>query len=224
MDRTSLRVLVAVAAVVLAGAAGLLGQAQTVAGLPPDTTAITVAERAAGPRFAPGVAASDREWMLASIASARPEAQQLIGEIDGLIEFHTHAGAPLGVTRSSIGIESASFAIDVDIASLNGLRVVDREVTMLHELGHAIDLGLVPQKTNDLLEAGIPRSGACPPGSGELVGSCAEPEERFADTFAKWALRGRVSAVGAGYGIITPPSLEQWGAPLVVLAGEVARR
>jgi len=225
MDRTSLRVLAAVAVVVLAGAAGLLGQAQTVAGPPPDTSAISAAERAAGPRFASSVAAGDRAWMLASIAAARPEAQRLVDEIDGLIELRTHAGAPLGVTRSSIGVDSASFVIDVDvdIASLNGRRAVDRDVTMLHELGHAIDLALVPARTNDVLEAGIPR-GSCPPGSGELIGSCAEPEERFADTFAKWALRGRVSAVGAGYGVITPPSLEQWGAPLVELAGEVARR
>ena len=50
------------------------------------------------------------------------------------------------------------------------------------------------------------------------------PEERFADTFAKWALRGGVSAVGAGYGVANPPSLEDWGAPLSALAVSLAAR
>jgi hypothetical protein len=217
MDRSLLRALAVLAVVILAGAAGRLGPAQTVAG-PPETAAITAGERAAGPRFAAEVAAPDRAWMLASIAAARPEAQRLIAEVDGLIEFRTHAGAPLGVTHSRLGADSASFVIDVDVASLNGRRMMDRDVTMLHELGHAIDLALVPPATNDALDAGIPRTGSCAPGSTELVGSCTQPAERFADTFAKWALRGSVSAVGAGYGVATPPSLEQWGTPLAALA------
>ena len=218
MDRTLLRGVAVLAVVIGAAAAGLLGEAQTVAGPPPDTTTITAAQRAAGPRFAPEVAASDREWVLASIAGARPEAQRLIAEIDGLIKFRTHAGTPLGVTRSRIGGGTASFVIDLDIASLNGRRMVDRDVTTLHELGHAVDLALVPPQENAVLEAGIPRAGTCDQGATGLVGSCTEPVERFADTFAKWALRGRVSAVGAGYGVATPPSLEQWGAPLGALA------
>ena len=220
MDRT-LRGVAVLAVVIGAAAAGLLGEAQTVAGPPPDTTTITAAQRAAGPRFAPEVAASDREWVLASIAGARPEAQRLIAEIDGLIEFRTHAGDPLGVTRTNVGAAGSSFVIDVDTASLNGRRVQDRDVTMLHELGHAIDHAIVPAATNAVLEAGIPRSGSCDAGATGLVGSCATPEERFADTFAKWALRGNVSAVGAGYEVATPPSLEQWGAPLAALAGEL---
>ena len=43
-------------------------------------------------------------------------------------------------------------------------------------------------------------------------GDCTAPQERFADTFAKWALRGAVSSAGAGYGLLTPASLETWGA------------
>ena len=49
-------------------------------------------------------------------------------------------------------------------------------------------------------------------------GDCTAPEERFADTFAKWALRGAVSAAGAGYGVASPASLEDWGTPLATLA------
>ena len=54
---------------------------------------------------------------------------------------------------------------------------------------------------------------------------CAFPE-RFADTFAKWALRGELSLAGAGYGLPAPASLEEWGAPLAKLAVdlEVASR
>ena len=77
---------------------------------------------------------------------------------------------------------------------------------------------------NDALEAAIPRTGACGSYGGALTGSCAETAERFADTFAKWALRGNVSAVGAGYDVANPPSLEDWGAPLAELSFELAAR
>jgi len=220
MERILHRMLAVLAVVALAAAAGVLGRPPgTIAG-PPDTTAITEAQRAAGPRFAAEVAPGDRAWVVASIDAARPEAQRLIAEIDGLIEFRTHRGDPLGSTRSLIGAETASFVIDVDVASLNGLRTEDRDITMLHELGHAIDRALVPAATNADLDAGIPR-GSCDQAATELVGACAETPERFADTFAKWALRGNVSAVGAGYGVTSPPSLEEWGAPLAALAAEL---
>jgi len=51
-----------------------------------------------------------------------------------------------------------------------------------------------------------------------LAINCDDPAERLPDTFAKWALRGALSEVGAGYGIATPASLEAWGAPLGRLA------
>jgi hypothetical protein len=189
-----------------------------------DTARIESAERAAGLRFAPGVAASDRAWIEAAIAKARPEAQALVAEVDGLIEMRTHRGLPIGFTDSVIRGDRATFAISLDSVLLNGRRVTDRDVVVLHELGHAIDLALVPQGLNDRLEAQIPRTGTCVNDSHGLAGSCTEPVERFADTFAKWALRGSVSAVGAGYGVATPASLEDWGAPLATLAGELAPR
>jgi hypothetical protein len=73
------------------------------------------------------------------------------------------------------------------------------------------------------LDAGIPPSRDC----GEALdgaGGCSAVEERFADTFAKWALRGRFSIAGSGYGVPTPPSLEDWGAPLARLAIELDLR
>ena len=138
--------------------------------------------------------------------------------------MRTHRGLPIGYTDSLMRGDRATFAISFDTVLLNGRRLTDRDVVVLHELGHAVDLALVPQELNDRLEAQIPRTGTCVNDSHGLAGSCTEPAERFADTFAKWALRGSVSAVGAGYGVATPASLEDWGAPLAALAGELARR
>ena len=116
----------------------------------------------------------------------------------------------------------ARFEISFDVASLDGQRTQDRAVTVLHEYGHAIDLAIVSEELNASLEAGIPRTGSCGDYGGVKTGSCAAPAERFADTFAKWALRGSVSVVGAGYQVPNPPSLEDWGAPLVALSNRLA--
>jgi hypothetical protein len=228
MDATSRRVLATLAvAVVAIAVAGLsVGRGGSLAALagPADTARIGTDERAAGLRYAPAVAAGDRAWIEAAIARARPEAQALVAVVDGLIEMRTHRGLPIGYTHSLMRGDRAAFTISLDTVLLNGRRVTDRDVVVLHELGHAIDLALVPQDLNDRLEAQIPRTGTCVNDSHGLAGSCTEPVERFADTFAKWALRGSVSAVGAGYGVATPASLEDWGAPLAALAGELARR
>ena len=225
MDAKPRRPLVALASVVVALAAGVLvlDPLQTRAGplSASDTLAVSAEVRAAGLRFAPTVSDADRGWILGVVAAARPEAQRLIGEIDGLIELRTHEGDPLGVTLTQWRAGDASFVVDLDIASLDGRRTMDRENVVMHELGHAIDHALVPQATNAALDRGIPRSGRCISDGGALSGSCAEVEERFADTFAKWALRGRVSAAGAGYGIASPASLEDWGAPLGLLAARL---
>jgi hypothetical protein len=213
---------VAVAAVAAASAiawAGFLAGGRPLATVPTafeETYEISGADRAAGLRFAATVAPGDRAWFEAAVAAARPEAQRLIAEVDGLVEVRTHTGDPFGVTR----ISSAGYVISLDIGSMNRDRVVDRESTVLHELGHVIDHALVPAALNTTLDAGIPR-GPCQ-SAGELTGSCTAVEERFADTFAKWSLRGAVSQVGAGYGVATPPSLEAWGAPLGILATELS--
>jgi hypothetical protein len=176
--------------------------------------AVSAEVRAAGLGFAPGVAAADRAWILAAVAEARPEARRLIAEVDGMIEVRTHsAGGPvIGWAHMRPGGSVVSF----DVASLNGDRALDRSAVVLHELGHVIDYVLVPDALVAELDRAIPRTGTCT--GGQPVGPCATPEERFADTFAKWALRGAVSLAGSGYGIAAPPSLEGWGAPLGLMA------
>ena len=217
----------AAAALLLAALAGLAFMITTDDraigdGLSYDTPRITPAERDATARYSPDVPPADRAWIEAAIAAARPEAQRLIAEVDGLVDYRVHRGDPVGVTRSRITPAGASFEISFDVGSLDGERRQDRFVTVLHEYGHAIDLALVPSRTNEALEAGIPRTGPCGNYGGTLTGSCAEVPERFADTFAKWALRGNVSAAGAGYGVASPPSLEDWGAPLAALSIQLA--
>src|SRR6185503_3881873 len=68
-------------------------------GISLDRPRITGAERDAGATYGPAVPEADRAWIEAAIASARPEAQRLIAEVDGLVTYQVHHGDPLGVTR-----------------------------------------------------------------------------------------------------------------------------
>jgi hypothetical protein len=198
----------AVLALVLSEAQGGDGRLTTSDG---DTVDVSGEARAATLTFASGVAPGDRAWILQAVARARPEAARLVAEVDGLIVVGTFAapGSTIGVTRG----HERGFTVDLNVAYLNGERVADRATVVLHELGHVVDFALVPAAMNTQLDGQIPRGGPC----GEAI-DCDRIEERFADTFAKWALNGAVSEVGAGYGIPTPASIEDWGAPLADLS------
>ena len=186
------------------------------------TVDVDAEARAASFRFDASVPADDQAWILAAVAAARPEARRLIAEVDGRVTFR--AGEPsqaamatgadvMGEARS--GPEGST--VWLNVWRLNSDRGIDRATVVLHELGHVIDHDLVDDALASRLDQGIPRGGACAP-AGLPAGGCAPREERFADTFAKWALGGAVSAVGSGYAIATPASLEDWGAPLGALA------
>ena len=186
------------------------------------STEIGADVRAATFSFAPDVTAADRAWILAAVQSARPEAQRLIAEIDGLVEIRTDLppGAAIGLAQMSPDRAIVSF----DVSSLNGDRAVDRSVVVLHELGHVIDFQLVPDELVSQLDEQVPRVGSCGASALLPTGACTAVEERFADTFAKWALRGRISLAGSGYGIPAPASIEDWGAPLGLLAARLNAR
>ncbi|MGH3117571.1 MAG: hypothetical protein ACRDQ2_10785, partial [Gaiellales bacterium] len=164
---------------------------------------ITPAIRRAGLRFASDTPAPDREWIRAAIAHARPEARRLIDEVDGLVEMRTQpgpiampdGGRAVGLTESTQG----SFRITLDSATLSGHGAFSRDVVVLHEFGHVVDVALIPADLAERLDAGIPRTGRCLSAT-QHTGACTAPQERFADTFANWALRGGVSAVAPGYG------------------------
>jgi hypothetical protein len=182
---------------------------------PPE---ITPEIRSAGLRFAPGVSEADRAWVLGAIASARPEAQRLVDEVDGLVEVQVHANDPVAIGKAHVAPEG--LAISLDTGALNGDRAFDRNVVVMHELGHIVDYVLVPDELVRELDRSIPQVGTCEEGS-EPTGACTPIEERFADTFAKWALRGAVSLAGSGYHIPAPASLEDWGAPLGLMAARL---
>jgi hypothetical protein len=180
--------------------------------------AATVPPRSAAPTYE-GVAPADAAWIRAAIAEARPEAAELIDDVDGGVTFRT-VYAPhvfwAGLTQSA---GPHRYTVTLNLSFLNGSRgPTIRDDVVLHELGHVVDFEVVPDEERDRLAAEVPVSGACYTAD---TGDCTAPQERFADTFAKWALRGAVSVAGAGYSIPAPASLEDWGAPLAALATQL---
>jgi hypothetical protein len=174
---------------------------------------LSAPERAATLTFPPGVAEADRQAILRAIADARPEAQRLIAAVDGLVDVEVAATEKgvVGVTRSN----GSRFTVTLNLGlamRIHGQRGVDRLV--LHELGHVVDFALVPADLDARLDAEIPRGYGCEEGQ---TGACAVPEERFAETFAKWATRDIGVGVDLGYKVPPPDDLESWGAPLASL-------
>ena len=151
------------------------------------------------------------------MAKARPEAARLIDEVDGLVTVKTFADPDawaLGWAQTT-GVKR--YELRLNVSRLNGSRRIDRDMVTLHELGHVIDFAILDDAVRDRLAAQVPKTGVCH----AQLADCATPQERFADTFAKWALRGAVSITGAGYSLPAPASLEDWGAPLSALAIEL---
>jgi predicted small lipoprotein YifL len=176
---------------------------------------IDPAVRAATFQWDTTVKERDKRWILEAVDQARPEARRLIDDVDGMIVMGTYAqpGSPeVGLMRAT---GEHRYQVVFNLAYLNGERRIDRTTTVLHELGHVVDHAVVPPELRDELAAQLPELGGCVT---PVHGDCTAPEERFADTFAKWALRGAVSAAGAGYGVASPASLEDWGTPLATLA------
>ena len=168
---------------------------------------ITAAERARGLTFDAGVAPRDREWILAAVAKARPEAARLIDEVDGLVTVKTFADPDawaLGWAQIK-GVKR--YELRLNVSRLNGSRRIDRDMVTLHELGHVIDFAILDDAA--CATGSRPR---CPRRASAMRSwpTARTPQERFADTFAKWALRGAVSITGAGYSLPAPASLEDW--------------
>jgi hypothetical protein len=188
-----------------------------------DANALDPQLRARTFTFDPSVAPKDREWILAAVDKVRPEARQLIDDVDGMVVIGTYDEPRGGTAGTTQQVGEQQFEVRFNIGYLDGERKSDRDVTVAHELGHVVDFALMPSELRNQLAAQLPSSGGCFTADS---GDCTAPAERFADTFAKWALRGAVSAYGAGYGTLAPASLESWGAPLASLAitVEVASR
>src|SRR3954469_22594604 len=172
--------------------------------------------RRAGFRFAPTVAPTDRQAFLDAVAAARPEARRLIGLVDGLVDVRIGpTGTPGAIGLTEDGEPGYRVTIDLDLVLARyGPRGVQR--TVLHELGHVVDHALLTDDVIAGLDAGIPAGWGCDDGK---LGACANREERFAESFAKWALGDIGVNLDIGYKV-PPPSvgLDAWGQPLTHLA------
>jgi hypothetical protein len=173
--------------------------------------------RRAGLQFDPTVAEGDRQAVLDAIASARPDARALIDVVDGLVDVGVAAtgGHSVGLTQQA----GTRYRVTLDLGTVSaryGKRGIARLV--LHELGHVIDFALVPDPLKTVLDSGIPTGLGCEEG---VLGGCANREERFAETFAKWALGDIGVNLNIGYKVPPPRlPLDTWGAPLARLANE----
>lgn len=169
---------------------------------------------AVGPEVPPDVS----EWVSAAVSRVRPEARRLIDAVDGQVTLGVHPSESLvaGFVQPMADGFTLSLAADA-------LRRYDQEIrdhVIIHELGHVVDLALVPAALNAELDVAVPRIGGCA-GAGDDAG-CASAEERFADTFAKWALDDPVvlsGIVSVGYRVAPPANLALWGEPLARLDG-----
>lgn len=208
-------------ALAVAGVLALAGiaKSQRTQHAPSGPPPITAQERAAGLRFDPTIAEADRQAVLAAIASARPEARALIDDVDGLVDLSVGptGGHSVGLTQQ---VGAARYHVTLDlgtVAARYGRRGIARLV--LHELGHVVDFALVPDSLMDILDSGIPPGLGC---DGGVLGGCADREERFAETFAKWALDDIGVSLNIGYKVPPPRlPLAQWGAPLAQLAHDL---
>ena len=172
--------------------------------------------RRAGFRFAPTVAPADRQAFLDAVAAARPEARRLIGLVDGLVDVRIGpTGTPGAIGLTEDGEPGYRVTIDLDLVLARyGPRGVQR--TVLHELGHVVDHALLTDDVTAALDAGIPAGLGCEEG---LLGGCATRQERFAESFAKWALGDIGVNLEIGYKVPPPAApLDVWGAPLARLA------
>jgi hypothetical protein len=216
MSRSRATVLIVVLALVAAFAVQRAGRRYT-ASLRTGPQ-LTHEVRAAGLRFAPSVLPADRQLVLHEIAAARPEAQRLIHEVDGLVTVYV---GPAGGTVDAIGLTESrpdGYAVTLDLAPVwarEGERGVQRLV--LHELGHVVDFALVKPALATRLDALIPRGYACDPR--QPTSACAPREERFAETFSKWCTGDIGFNLSIGYKVQPPDSLDGWGAQLVAGIG-----
>ena len=175
---------------------------------------LTRAQRDATFRFDPAIPEQDRQTFLAAIGAARPEARRLLDVVDGLVDVlvGTTAVPAAGSTEEL----PDRYEVIVDFAQIwqaLGQRGVNRLV--LHEMAHVIDMAVLPDDVTAGLVAGVPAGWGCEQG---VSGSCAVPEERFAESFAKWAVGDIGVDLNIGYRV-PPPSrpLDAWGGPLAGL-------
>jgi hypothetical protein len=197
---------------VLAAALGGCATTATVRVGPPRAEA----EAAPGTfRFDPSVSPVNQQAFLAVLGRVRPEARALYERVAGLVtvvDGDTGSPRALAVTVAKHSGYEVRFRFGAVFQQL-GQRGFDRVVE--HELAHVVDHAVLTDPLRAQLDAGIPAGLPCQ--TGGVTGSCAPREERFAETFAKWASGDIGVNLYAGYAVPPPGDLEAWGAPLAAL-------
>lgn len=160
--------------------------------------------------FAPDVHPVDRQAVYAALAAARPEARELLGLVDGLatVRVGTLRGSAVGMA----GERRTGYEVTLDLGRVSaqyGQRGINQVV--LHELAHVLDFALVSDELLARVDARTPKGYGCEDGRG----GCAAREERFADSFAKWATGDIGVDLYLGYQV--PPPSGAWGEPLLEL-------
>lgn len=172
------------------------------------------ARRRRGLRFEAGVQPLDRQAILTAVASTRPEARRLIDLVDGLVTVRV---GPIGGQAVGVAKELATgyeVALDLGpVASRFGQRGIDNVV--LHELAHVVDFAIVPDDLLATIDAATARGYGCQDAEVPAGAGCASREERFADSFAKWATGDIGVDLYLGYKV--PPPSGGWGDPLLTL-------
>jgi hypothetical protein len=182
----------------------------------------TLPAREAGLRFAPGTHPVDQQAVLDAVTNVQPAARRLLDIVDGAVTV-TIGGTGRSDAAGYADVSpdgTASVVVDLGpISHQFGQRGVARLV--LHELAHVVDALLVPPDIAAALDASVPPSYPCTAGDGNLAAACAgrsAREERFAESFAKWATEDIGIGLDFGYSVPPPLSLADWGAPLASLA------
>ena len=161
-------------------------------------------------RFAGTIAPSDQQTVRQVIAAARPEARRLVELVAGLVTITV--GRPDARTAGSAGPTADGYGVELDLGGVyrtSGMRGLRRLV--LHELAHVVDHALVGADLEAELDAATPPGFGCEDANS---GGCAAREERFAESFAKWATGDIGNDLYIGYRVPPPASLSGWGDPL----------
>ncbi len=163
--------------------------------------------------FDSSIAVSDQQIVRRAVAEARPEARRLVELVAGVVTVSINplGSGVAGQTRPT----DDGYDVVLDLGGVYrgaGMRGVRRLV--LHELAHVIDHALVGSDLEAQLDSATPPGFGCDDGNS---GGCAAREERFAESFAKWATGDIGNDLYLGYRVPPPRSLSGWGAPLDVL-------
>lgn len=167
-------------------------------------------------RFAQGVHPTDAQVIRDAIAQARPEARRLIDRVDGAVTVIVGQARP-GAAGTTLGGRDG-FLVTLDLGGVSrtlGPRGITRLI--LHELGHVVDEALLPDALRAQLDATIPAGLPCAAAGDASCAGRSAREERFAETFAKWATGDIGVGLEIGYRVLPPASLDDWGAPLAAL-------